>query len=42
MDKVKNTLEKLFEKDRIVFWYDVKQELRSEYESLILNDIEKI
>jgi len=42
MDNITLTLEKLFEKDRIVFWYDVKSEFRSKYESLNLSDIEKI
>ena len=33
---------KQFEKHRIVFWYDDKKELRSDFESLDLPGIEKI
>lgn len=35
-------LQCMFEKHRIVFWYDQKRELRDEYLSLHLDDIEKI
>ncbi len=42
MENIKKTLERLFEKDRIVFWYDVKKELRGEYESLELDSVEKV
>ena len=31
-----------FETNRVVFWYDVKRELREEYEAVELPDIEKI
>ena len=41
-DKITQTLTKLFDKHRIVFWYDNKQELRAEYESLTLENVEKI
>ncbi len=40
--EIAQALTKLFDKHRIIFWYDSKQELRSEYEALTLNDIEKI
>jgi uncharacterized protein (TIGR02687 family) len=33
---------KLFDQHRIVFWYDTQQELRAEYDSLELDDVEKI
>ena len=33
---------KQFEKHRIVFWYDIKEELREEYEDLGLGGIEKV
>ena len=33
---------KLFEKHRIVLWYDAKKELRADYEGLALNGVEKI
>ena len=35
-------LNRLFAKHRIVFWYDSKQELRSEFESLELANVEKL
>ena len=40
--EIAQALTKLFDKHRIIFWYDSKQELRSEYEALDLDDIEKI
>lgn len=36
------SLNKLFEKHRIVFWYDHKRELRHEFETLVLDSVEKI
>jgi len=42
MDKIAQALARLFDKHRIVFWYDEKQELRGEYESLWLPGVEKI
>lgn len=36
------TLKRLFEKNRIVFWYDDKRELRADFESLHLENIKKI
>ncbi|MEY0841742.1 BREX-1 system phosphatase PglZ type A [Providencia rettgeri] len=35
-------LKRLFEKNRIVFWYDDKRELRADFESLHIENIEKI
>lgn len=40
--EIAQALTKLFAKHRIIFWYDSKQELRSEYEALSLDDIEKL
>ena len=40
--RIDAALERLFAKHRIVFWYDSKQELRSEYEALELADVEKL
>ena len=42
MAEIAKALERLFAKHRIVFWYDVKKELRQEFEALELNGIEKI
>ncbi len=41
-DRIAQALIKLFERHRIVFWYDVKRELRDEFDSLSLPDIEKL
>ena len=41
-DQVEASLRKLFQEHRVVFWYDKEKELRSEFESLNLSDIEKI
>jgi len=41
-NRITQALTKLFEKHRIVFWYDVKSELRDDYEGLNLPGIEKL
>jgi len=41
-DRIAQALTKLFERHRIVFWYDAKQELRAEYEAVALSGIEKL
>ncbi|SNT70096.1 BREX-1 system phosphatase PglZ type A [Psychrobacter sp. LV10R520-6] len=41
-DRIINALQKLFKRHRIVFWYDTKQELRDDFDSLILQDVEKV
>jgi uncharacterized protein (TIGR02687 family) len=41
-DRIAQALTKLFDKHRIVFWYDAKKDLSKEFESLSLPDIEKI
>ncbi len=40
--RISHALTKLFERHRIVFWYDVKKELRSNFESLLIDGVEKI
>lgn len=43
MSDITKALKKLFkDKHRIVFWYDAKQELSSEYEALELAGVEKL
>ncbi|SDT84909.1 BREX-1 system phosphatase PglZ type A [Desulfobacula phenolica] len=42
MTQIIKSLEKIFKKHRIVFWYDAKKELRKDYEELEFQDIEKI
>ncbi|MEA2031717.1 MAG: BREX-1 system phosphatase PglZ type A [candidate division Zixibacteria bacterium] len=39
---IKQALTRLFEKHRIIFWYDSKKELRVDYESLDIPDVEKV
>ncbi len=41
-DKITQALSRLFERHRIVFWYDAKQELRNSFEALKLQGVEKI
>ncbi len=41
-DKITQALHRLFERYRIVFWYDAKQELRDSYDALQLTGIEKV
>ena len=39
--RIAQALTKLFDRHRIIFWYDAKQELRDDFEALSLPDIEK-
>ncbi|AJY71186.1 alkaline phosphatase [Geobacter sulfurreducens] len=41
-NRIAQALTKLFDRHRIVFWYDAKQELRDDFESLSLSGIEKL
>ena len=41
-NRIAQALTQLFERHRIIFWYDAKKELRSEFEALELPDIEKL
>ena len=40
--QIERALIKLFDRYRIVFWYDAKQELRDDFEALVLPGIEKL
>jgi uncharacterized protein (TIGR02687 family) len=40
--RIAQALTKLFERHRIVFWYDAKQELRDDFEALQLPGVEKL
>lgn len=42
MSQIAQTLTRIFDRHRIVFWYDEKQELQAEYAALALPDVEKI
>ena len=41
-DRIAQALTKLFDRHRIVFWYDAKQELRDDFEALQLSGVEKL
>lgn len=41
-NRITLALSKLFERHRIVFWYDTKKELRSDFETLALPGVEKL
>ena len=41
-NRIVQALNKLFDRHRIVFWYDAKQELRSDFDALQLQGIEKV
>ena len=41
-DRIAQALNKLFNRHRIVFWYDTKHELRNDFEALSLPGIEKL
>ena len=40
-NRIQKALTRLFERQRIVFWYDDKQEFREVFTSLEMNGIEK-
>lgn len=40
--QIELALNKLFQRHRIIFWYDAKQELRQDFDDLTLPDVEKI
>ena len=40
--QITHALSRLFDKHRIVFWYDTKQELRSDFEAISISDVEKV
>ena len=40
--RINQALNRLFDKHRIIFWYDVKKELRADFESLELDGVEKV
>lgn len=40
--KIQQALGNLFDKQRIVFWYDTRREFRADFESLALPGVEKI
>ena len=42
MSQIETALSKIFDRHRIVFWYDVKRELRAEFDALALPGVEKI
>jgi len=42
MSKIKQSIEKLLQKHRILLWYDADQAFTEEYESLDLDDTEKV
>jgi len=41
-DRISQALSRLFDKHRIVFWYDTKQELRSDYDAVSIPGVEKL
>ena len=41
-NRIAQALTKLFDRHRIVFWYDAKQELRDDFEALQLPEVEKL
>jgi len=42
MNEIEQALSRIFDRRRIVFWYDVKRELRQEFEALALPGVVKI
>ena len=42
MNKIEEALNKLFEKHRVIFWYDEKAELVEQYQELNFPEVKKI
>ena len=42
MNKIEEALSKLFNKHRIIFWYDENEELKEQFDELVLEGIEKV
>lgn len=42
MNKIEEALSKLFTKHRIIFWYDENEELKEQFDELILEGIERV
>jgi uncharacterized protein (TIGR02687 family) len=42
MNKIEEALSKIFTKHRIVFWYDENEELREQFDELVLDGIQRI
>ncbi|KXS51253.1 MAG: alkaline phosphatase domain-containing protein, partial [Marinobacter sp. T13-3] len=40
--QINYALGRLFDKHRVVFWYDTKQELRGDFETVSIPDVEKV
>jgi hypothetical protein len=42
MNEIEQALSRIFNRHRIVLWYDDKRELRQEFDAIALPDVEKI
>lgn len=42
MNKIEEALSKLFNKHRIIFWYDENEQLKEEFDELVLEGVEKV
>ncbi len=42
MNKIEEALSKLFDKHRIIFWYDENEQLKQEFDELALGGVEKV
>ena len=42
MNKIEEALSKLFNKHRIIFWYDENEQLKEEFDELLLDGVEKV
>src|SRR5690554_2993554 len=42
MDRIEEALQKIFQKHRVVFWYDEKQELEDQFQALSLPGVKKV
>jgi hypothetical protein len=42
MSTIQPTLKRMFDRHRIIFWYDAKKELRQDFEKLDMPGVEKI
>ncbi|MGI6305539.1 MAG: hypothetical protein ACOXZQ_06665 [Bacteroidales bacterium] len=42
MNKIEEALSKLFDKHRVIFWYDENEQLKQEFNELALEDVQKV
>lgn len=42
MNRIEESLHKIFQDHRVVFWYDDQEKMRDQYEEVSINSVEKL